>query len=118
MRSAEALRAEIAAVLQQIDAGGTVVRAALEEGDERVRRDIIGAVEVLGADFAEMRFLIGDVAVAAARIQESLDVQGADIRAVIEQNRRQSADIRLFRDDVAVIARWLEAGRAGRRGGR
>ena len=114
---AEALRAEIAVVLQQIDAGGTVVRAALEEGDERIRRDIIGAVEVLGADFAEMRFLIGDVAVTASQIQESLDVQGADIRAVIEQNRRQSADIRLFRDDVAVIARWSGPGMQAGAGG-
>jgi hypothetical protein len=102
---AQALRAEIAAVLRQIDAGGIVVRAALEEGDERVRREIIAAIETLGADFAEMRFLIGDVAVAAALIQQSLDVQGADIRAIIEQNQRQSADIRLFREDVAVMAR-------------
>ena len=116
--SARALRAEIAVVLRQIDAGGAVVRAALEEADERVRRDVIAAVEVLGADFAEMRFLVGDVAVSAARIQESLDVQGADIRAIIEQNRRQSADIRLFREDVAAMTRRSGAARqAGVNGG-
>jgi hypothetical protein len=29
------LRAEIAAVLEKIDAGGTVLRAAIEDGNER-----------------------------------------------------------------------------------
>jgi WD40 repeat protein len=108
--SAQALRAEIATVLQGIDAGAVMVRAAMEEGDERVRRDVIAAIEVLGSDFAEMRFLITDVALAAAQIQESLDVQSADIRAIIEQNQRQSADIRLVRDNVAAVARRAGVG--------
>jgi hypothetical protein len=97
------LRSEIASVLKEIDAGGTALRAAMQETNERVRSDVIAAIGVLGSDFSEMGFLLKDVAQAAAEIQQSLDVQGADVRAIIEQNERQSADIRLVREDLAVI---------------
>jgi len=107
--NAQALRAEIATVLQEIDAGGTVLRAAMEESNDRVRRDVIAAIGVLGSDFAEMAFLIKDVAQAAAEIQERLDVQGAGVRAIIDQNNRQSTDIRLVREDVAAFARLAGA---------
>ena len=113
---AHALRAEIALVLREVDAGGVMLRAAMERGDERVRTEVIAAIGGLGSDFVEMGFLIGDVARAAAQIQESLDVQGADVRTIIEQNRRQSADIRQVRDDVALIARRTRTGGSGDRG--
>jgi WD40 repeat protein len=108
--SAGTLRAEIANLLREIDAGGTVLRAALEQGNERVRGDVIDAIGALGSDFAEMGFLIKDVARAAAEIQKTLDVQAANFRVIIEQNNRQSTDIRLVRDDVAVVARRAGAG--------
>jgi WD40 repeat protein len=104
------LRSEIASMLTAIDAGGTVLRAALEEQSGRVRAEVIAAIGLLGADFAEMGFLVRDVAQAAAAIQHTLDAQGADVRAVIEQNVRQSADIRLVREDVAAIARRVQGG--------
>jgi hypothetical protein len=110
---ARVLRAEIAELLQKIDAGGTIARTAMEKGNEQVRGDVLAAIGALGTDFVEMRFLIGDVAQAAAQIQESLDVQGADIRTIIEQNREQSADIRLFREHVAAIARRVDSGGLG-----
>jgi hypothetical protein len=50
-RASTELRAEIADVLKKIDAGGEVLRAALDESDERVRQDIIAAVGFLGAHF-------------------------------------------------------------------
>ena len=75
--NAQVLRGEIAAVLGEIDAGGTMLRAAIDTGNERVRSDVIAAIGVLGAGFAELGFLIEDVARAAAEIQESLDEQGA-----------------------------------------
>ncbi len=106
---ARALRTEIAAVLEKIDAGGTVLRAAMEEASERVRGDVIAAMEVLSSSFGETRFLIEDVVLAAAEIQKGLDMQGADIRAIIEQNDRQSTDIRLVREEVAAIARRSRA---------
>jgi hypothetical protein len=107
---ADALRGEIASVLQAIDAGGTALRAAMEGAGERVRREVIAAIGVLGSDFSEMGFLLEDVARAAAEIQKSLDEQGADIRAIIEQNARQSTDIRLVREDLAVIAERVGGG--------
>ena len=107
--NAQALRAEIAAVLEKIDAGGTMLRAAMAQGNERIRGDVIAAISVLSSDFVEMRFLIKDVAQAAAEIQKSLDAQGADVRVIIGQNEQQSTDIRLIREDVAVIARQTSA---------
>ncbi len=108
---ANTLRSEIASVLKEIDAGGIALRAAMEQANERVRGDVIAAIGVLGSDFSEMGFLIKDVAQAAAEIQRSLDVQGADVRAIIEQNDRQSTDIRLVREDLAVIAERTSAGK-------
>jgi hypothetical protein len=49
---ADALRSEIAAVLQEIDAGGTALRAAMEQTSERVRSEVIAAIGVLGSDFS------------------------------------------------------------------
>jgi WD40 repeat protein/energy-coupling factor transporter ATP-binding protein EcfA2 len=103
--NAGVLRTEIATVLSRVDVGGTALRAAMEEGNELLRRDVIGALGALGTDFSELSFLINDVAAAAAEIQRGLDEQGSDIRAIREQNQRQSADIRIVRDDVAVLAR-------------
>jgi WD40 repeat protein len=108
-RHADSLRSEIASVLREIDAGGTALRAAMEETNERVRSDVIAAIGVLGSDFSEMGFLLKDVAQAAAEIQQSLDVQGADVRAIIEQNERQSTDIRLVRENLAVITERVAA---------
>ena len=97
-------------VLEKIDAGETMLRATIEEGNEQLRRDVINALDMLGSGFAEMGFLIKDVAHAAAEIQRSLDTQGVDVRVIKEQNERQSADIRLVREDIAVIARQSGAG--------
>ena len=108
---ANALRGEIASVLKEIDAGRTALRAALDVTSERVRSDVIAAIGVLGSDFSEMGFLLKDVVQAAAEIQKSLDVQGADVRAIIDQNDRQSTDLRLVRAELAAIA-----ARAGARG--
>ena len=107
---ANALRGEIASVLREIDVGGTALRAAMGQSNERVRNEVIAAIGVLGSDFSELGFLIKDVAQAAEEIQKSLDVQGADVRVIIEQNARQSTDIRLVREDLAVIARRARSG--------
>ena len=103
--NASALRAEIGVLLQKIDVGGAVLQAAMDQSDERVRSDVFAAMAALSSSFSETRFLIGDVLAAAAQIQKGVDENGARIRAVIEQNDRQSTDIRLVREEVAVIAR-------------
>ena len=106
---ADALRSEIASVLKEIDAGGTALRAAMEQGNEQVRSDVVAAIRILGSDFIELRFLVKESAQAAEEIRKTLDVQGADVRTIIVQNDRQSTDIRLVLEDLAVLA-----GRTGR----
>jgi hypothetical protein len=100
---ASALRSEIAAILEEIDAGGTALRATIEAGNEELRREVIAAVGELSSDFAEMEFLLADVARAAVAIQESLSGQEAQLRSISGQVGRQSTDVRMIREELAVI---------------
>jgi WD40 repeat protein len=106
---ADALRSEIASVLTEIDAGGTALRAAMEETSERARADVIAAISVISAGFSEMGFLVRDAAKAAQEMQERLDAEGANARAVIERNERQATDVRLVREDLTVKAAGVGA---------
>lgn len=114
--SAEALRAEIAVVLEKIGAGDAVLLAAIETGNEQFRSDLVAGIGKLGAGFAEMGFLIREIAHAAAKIQRSLDEQGAYARVAIEQNDRQAADIRLVREDLAAFIRRVPGEIQGKAG--
>ena len=103
------LRSDIAMVMREIDAGGTAFRAAIEAGDEELEREVLAALESLGAEFGDMAFMLSDLARAAGEIQDSLDGQGAELRAARERVARQLADVRLIREELAVIEQ-----RAGR----
>ena len=103
------LRSDIAMVMREIDAGGTMFRAAIEAGDTAVEREVLAALEALGAEFGDMAFMLSDLARAAGEIQDSLDGQGAELRAARERAARQLADVRLIREELAVIEQ-----RAGR----
>ena len=103
------LRSDIAMVMREIDAGGTMFRAAIEVGDTEVEREVLAALEALGAEFGDMAFMLSDLARAAGEIQDSLDGQGAELRAARERAARQLADVRLIREELAVIEQ-----RAGR----
>ncbi len=111
------LRAEIGTVLGKIDLGDAMLREVIESGDQQLRTDLIAAIGVLGSDFAELGFLIKDVARAAARIQQDLDEQRANTRVIVEQNVGQSAEIRRAREDLAVIERRTRSGPRGDDGG-
>ena len=102
---AAGLRSDIAMVLREIDAGGTVFRAAIEGGNEEAERDVLAAVEAVSAEFGDMAFLLADLVRAADEVQDSLVGQGAELRAAREQVGRQSADVRMIREELAVIAR-------------
>jgi WD40 repeat protein len=106
---ADALRGELAWVLKEIDAGGTALRAAMEEANGRVRRDVIAAISMLSSDFSEMGFLANDATKAAEEIQKRLDMESANIRGIIEQNERRSTDVRMAREDLAVRANGVGA---------
>jgi WD40 repeat protein len=108
---AEELRSDIAMVMREIDAGGTVFRAAIEAGDEELEREVLAAFEALSAEFGDMAFMLADLARAAGEVQDSLAGQGAELRAASEQVGRQSADVRMIREELSVIEQrarqWL-----------
>ena len=105
------LRSDIAMVMREIDAGGTVFRAAIEVGDEELEREVLAAFEALGAEFGDMAFMLADLARAAGEIQDSLGGQEAELRAARMRTGRQSADVRMIREELAVIdqraGQWL-----------
>jgi WD40 repeat protein len=100
---AQQLRADIAMMLREIDAGGVAVRAVMESGDAELGRDIVTALGDIGDGFSELRFLMQDVAQTGLSIRQALDEQGADVRTVIDQNYRQATSIRLILDTVRAI---------------
>ena len=110
-KHADDLRSDIAMVMREIDAGGTVFRAAIEAGDEELEREVLTAFEALGAEFGDMAFMLADLARAAGEIQDSLGGQGAELRAACEKVGRQSAEVRMIREELAVIEQrtrqWL-----------
>jgi hypothetical protein len=97
------VRSDVAMVLREIDAGGTVFRAAIEVGDEELQREVLAAVEAVSSEFGEMEFMLADLSRAAGEIQDNLSGQGTDLRATSEQVGRQSADVRMIREELAVI---------------
>ncbi len=102
---ARGLRSDIAMVLREIDAGGTVFRAAIEAGREETEREVLAAIEAVSAEFGDMAFLLADLIRAAVEVQDSLAGQGTELRAASEEVGRQSADVRLIREELAVIER-------------
>jgi WD40 repeat protein len=113
---ADEVRSDIAMVLQEIDAGGTVFRAAIESGSEDLQREVLAAVEAVSAEFGELAFMLGDLARAAGEVQDGLRGQGAELRTSSEQVGRQSADVRLIREELAVIERRTTGWRPDRDG--
>ena len=107
--SARDLQFELAAMLKEIDAGGTVLRAAVESNDERVRGNLINAIQMISSSFTEMSFLIGDVSRAASEIQKSIDQQAGDVRKIIESQSQQADDVRIIREELARIAERTSA---------
>jgi hypothetical protein len=101
--SARDLRVELAALLKDIDAGGTVLRAAAQSNDDQVREDLIKAIEIIGSSFTEMSFLVADVSRAVSEIQSSLNQQLEDTRRILELNQRQVEEIRLVREALGGI---------------
>jgi len=110
-KRADELRSDIAMVMREIDAGGTVFRAAIEAGDTELEREVLAAFEALSAEFGDLAFMLADLARAAGEIQDSLGSQRAELRAASERTGRQSADVRMIREELAVIdqraSRWL-----------
>jgi WD40 repeat protein len=114
---ADGLRSDIAMVMREIDAGGTLFRAAIEAGNEQAEREVVTAVEAVSTEFGDMAFMLADLVRAAVEVQDSLGGQGTELRAASEQVGRQSADVRMIREELAAIERrtrhWMPAAGAG-----
>jgi WD40 repeat protein len=110
-QQADELRSDIAMVMREIDAGGTVFRAAVEAGDTVLEREVLAAFEALGAEFGDMAFMLADLARAAGEIQDSLGRQDAELRAAGLRAEQQSADVRMILEELAAIdqraGQWL-----------
>lgn len=102
-QDAAALRGEIAAVLAETDALRSALFSAIETGNDRLRNDVIAAIDTLSGGFPEMAFLLRTGDQDAAQLQRRLDGQGAEFRALSETIRRQSADVRMARQDLATV---------------
>jgi hypothetical protein len=100
---AAVLRAEIATVLAETDALRSALSRAIETGNDRLRNNVISAIDTLSSGYPEMAFLLRVSDHEAARMQRRLDGQGAEFLALSEVIRRQSADVRIARQDLAAI---------------
>lgn len=108
--NARALRAEIAAVLQEIDAHATLLRAGIEAGNEEIRRDVATVIEVIGAGFSELGFGIVEIDRKAAEIQKSVDALAEERRADSDRLAQHGTQIRLLREDFAAFTRRYSVG--------
>jgi hypothetical protein len=110
---ADALRAEIAEMLREINAGDTALRAAFETGNERVRSDIVAAIGGLSTGIAGLQFMLSDVTAIAAEVQANQDAHGAQLRIILDQVSWTATEARLTREEAAE---W-RSGRGGTSGG-
>jgi len=95
--NAAVLRAEIAEVLAETDAPRSALSEATETRNDRLRNDVISAIDTLSSGYPEMAFLARAGDHEAAQMQQRLDGQGAEFRSLSE-----SADAR---EDLAAIPR-------------
>jgi len=111
---AQALRADIAAVLRETGAVGAAVEAAVATGDREIQSRLAAGFADLSADFDEFGFVLGDVREAAGAIQEVLRRQDAEHRADRDRAHHSAVQLRLLREELAVIERRTRPGSATR----
>jgi len=100
---AAVLRTEIAEVLAETGALRDVLSGAIETGNDLLRHDVISAIDTLSGGYPEMAFLLRASDQQTAHIQRHLDGQSAEFRLLSDTIRRQSADVRIAREDLAAI---------------
>lgn len=104
------LRAEIAAVLREIDGVGAALEAVVATGDERIQTQLTAAFGALTEEFAEFGFVLADVQAVARTVQQTLWRQDAEYRAERDRARQLSLQVRLMREELAVIERRTRSG--------
>ncbi|MCT9931718.1 AAA family ATPase [Planotetraspora sp. A-T 1434] len=99
----ERLRAEIAAMLREIDAAGVALEVAIDSGNRVLQAQVAQAFAALSAEFAEFAFLLAGIDRAASAIQETLHRQDAEQRHDRDRMREQSTQLMLIREDLAIL---------------
>ncbi|GAA3626681.1 hypothetical protein GCM10022419_135160 [Nonomuraea rosea] len=110
---ADWLRADIAKVLRETGAIGTVLQAAVESGDRLLQSRLTEGLAELGEQFDEFAFVLAEVRGKLQIIQESVDSNSADLQVSVGLHYRQATDIRLLLERVALIERRIVGRPAG-----
>ncbi|HEX2418193.1 MAG TPA: ATP-binding protein, partial [Micromonosporaceae bacterium] len=103
--TADELRQEIADLLRQIGAVHHAVEAAVEIDDEGAQSALIAAFGDLADQFAEFRFVLTDIRVAADQLQQRIYREDAERRADRDRNRQQATQLQLIHEQLAAIER-------------
>ena len=91
-------------VLREIDAGGTACRAAIESGDDELQHEVLAAAGAVSAEFGELEFLLADLAGRPGRSRTAWAARAPSCGPPASRSRRQSADGRVIREELAVMA--------------
>lgn len=97
----QSLSAAIFALLRKVDAGKVIAEAAGESDTRTAVFDLVAAVNRLGDDYADGRFLLDEVALRLADIR-------ADIRGLFMETAHQTAYERMILQVVTGI--WIRLG--------
>ncbi|MBT2232125.1 AAA family ATPase [Nonomuraea sp. NEAU-A123] len=100
---ADQLRAEIAEVMRHHDLVGAAIEQAVISGDRLVQRQLATGLARLGEQFTEFGFVAAEMALQLRLIRTRMDQASADLQVSVGLQYRQTTDIRLLADQVAVI---------------
>jgi WD40 repeat protein len=110
---ARTLRVEVGGLLREVGAFGAAIEAVTHTGDTELRAHLATAFTQLSLEFAEFGFVLGEVRAKTDEIQEILRRQDARRRAERDRARRESVEIRLMREQLAVLAAASRPPQAG-----
>ena len=99
---AAVLRTEIAEVLAETAAMPSALASAIQAGNDRLPDDVIAATGTLSSAYPEITYVARHGDHEATQPQRRPDVQGAEFRALSGLVHRQSADVRITREDLAA----------------
>ncbi|MFB4262263.1 hypothetical protein [Nonomuraea sp. GTA35] len=107
---AQALRAELAVILEEIGAVRTAMEAAVATGDPEYQARVADLLADLSGGFDEFAFVLSALLGSAASIQQMLRRQDAEHRADRDWLRNQSISLRLIEEKISLVERRTRIG--------
>lgn len=95
------LRAEIAAVLQEIGAVGAAVEAALHSGDQELLTALTVGFAETGRQFTEFTFLLTDLQTELRQVRDGVDQSSGQARLTLDLLYQQQTQLRVLLDQTA-----------------